>query len=926
MAQPVWLTPAGSLGTIPEGVFYATPLLAEEPIISLPPTAVGSNGTTVTVTFSAQPSIPYEVGTTVIMSGFVPSSFNGTFTVISATVSSVTFISSALGPVTTIGNIANTPDPIYFEVIAGQLPPGVQCEANGLIVGIPQAVASVQGVPLPVSQDITSKFAVRAYTTKTINGATIINRLADRTFSLTVTGQDAPQFITPAGTVGTYYDGSLVTGLQIEYTDTDPADIVVIKLVAGQLPPGITISARGVISGFVQPVGDIDAVAGYSRDGQGYEEYPFDFSTRSEDQTYEFVLEVTDGKTSNLRTFNIVVYSRSGLTADNTSITADNTFITADVSPVRTPIIVTPQGNIGTTRNDNFFAFQFIGLDLDGDQFSYVIDVPPPGLVLDPKTGWLYGYIPDLGQVEFTYTFSIRVYKDNDPLVISDAYFYSLSIIGTADTTVIWTVPDDLGNIDNGSVSMFYVQAVSAYPAQIFYRLASGSNSSLPQGLSLLPSGEIAGRVSFDTFALDGGSTTFDVGSRSGPTTFDLTFTFTVNAYTNDGVISVFKTFTIHVVRAYNEPYNNLYVEAMPPFGDRDLINSLLDNRSIIPLNFVYRPDDANFGIAENVIYQHAFGLTAATQEQYVSSLYLNHYWKNLVLGSIETAQALDENNNVIYEVVYSKIIDNLLNDQGQSVSKEVLLPFPITTDSVTDVRSVYPNSLTDMRDQVIDVVGQISNVLPLWMLSKQIDGRILGFTPAWVICYTVPGKSNQIKYNIQQQFGTQLNLVDFKVDRYELDRELSVNWDPITKTWLPASETTFDINNHYELDSIATAGTGYNVGDQILISGNNLDGLSPLNDVILTVNTVNSITGAIQSVFCQGTAPFGTVGDTYIGVSGTNISGSGVSATWDFVVVPGVETVFDGNSLKFITPVDMYSRTNAYDKYLVFPKRNILE
>ena len=31
MAQPVWITPAGSLGTVPEGVFYSVPLVAEDP-------------------------------------------------------------------------------------------------------------------------------------------------------------------------------------------------------------------------------------------------------------------------------------------------------------------------------------------------------------------------------------------------------------------------------------------------------------------------------------------------------------------------------------------------------------------------------------------------------------------------------------------------------------------------------------------------------------------------------------------------------------------------------------------------------------------------------------------------------------------------------------------------------------------------------
>jgi hypothetical protein len=44
---------------------------------------------------------------------------------------------------------------------------------------------------------------------------------------------------------------------------------------------------------------------------------------------------------------------------------------------------------------------------------------------------------------------------------------------------------------------------------------------------------------------------------------------------------------------------------------------------------------------------------------------------------------------------------------------------------------------------------------------------------------------------------------------------------------------------------------------------------------------------------------------------------------TWN-----GQPTTFDGNSLQFTAPVDMYSNNNTteYDKYLVFPKINILE
>jgi hypothetical protein len=795
-AQPVWLTPAGNLGTYSEGVFFQLPLVAEV-----------------------------------------------------------------------------VDDDLFYRLIAGELPAGVQLTDAGAIVGTPYV--NVQGVPDLVSRDTVSKFAVRAYTKKTVNNILVVNRLADRTFSLTVAGQNAPEFITPPGLVASYFDGSQVTDLQIEYTDNDPGEVTIVKLIAGSLPPGCTITPTGVISGFIAPETATGAIAGFSRDGQGYDEFAFDFPTNSLNVNYEFILEVTDGRASDIRTFDIQVYSRDSLTADTTDFTADNTFITADGTPVRPPILLTPEGSIGTVRNDNFYAFKFDGIDLDDDKIRYDIilgpsigydaipyDIEgfdqgtyelPPGLTLDPLSGWLYGYIPDTGLTERTYNFAIRVSQLYNPDITSGYYYYSLTIIGQIDTDIIWTTPSTavdraknpspLGSINTGAISTLYVAAYNVDGIELAYRLKSGSNSSLPQGLQLMPSGNIVGRVSFNTFALDGGTTTFDVDNVNlnvtSPTTFDLKFVFTVEVFNGSANVSVYKTFSVVVNRAFNTPYENLYIQAMPPQNDRDLINNLLENTIAIPDELLYRADDPNFGRATRVVYNHAYGLTAATYLDYVSSLYLNHYWKNLVLGEIATAQALDPvTGDVLYEVVYSRIIDNLINNSGESVGKQVVIPYPINANDSTEINVVYPNSLINMRDQVIDVVGQTSNLLPLWMLSKQTDGRVLGFTPAWVIAYVNPGQSGQVAYNIRTQFGTSLNLVDFQVDRYELDRALTHNWSPEYEQWepQPPAETTFDLS-------------------------------------------------------------------------------------------PGPQTIFDGGSLRFITPVDIYldSNTQDYDKYLVFPRRNII-
>jgi hypothetical protein len=951
MAQPVWVTDAGSLGTIPEGMFYQVPLVAFDP-------AGGQ---------------------------------------------------------------------VFYVLLAGQLPPGIQCTPSGVISGTPQSGVNIQGVPSQVNSDTTSVFAVRAYTKKTVLGQVVIDRLADRTFSLTVTGQNPPTFITPTGNVGTFYDGTPIDPIQIQISDPDPGDTTVITVAAGTLPPGLSISTRGLITGYIIPVNPINETGGFDRLGQNFDMFPFDFVRQSPNTNYQFTLRVTDGKTSDLRNYQIYVYSRTTLQASTTDITADDTFVDASQTPNYSPFLTNAApSDLGVIRADNFWAYQFKGLTF-GPYIIEYLEYPgvglqlPPGTTLDPFTGWLYGYLPDLGVTEITYNFAIYLIDTADPEINSDPYYFSVTVTGQVETQVIWLTDSDLGSIVNGSTSLLAVQAVNTGGRALQYRLRPGAipptdyvpgyYNKLPQGLSLLPSGEIAGRVSFNTFALDLGTTTFDQELRTSliqspqETTFDSQFTFTVNAFSSDGQISVFKTFTVKVLRVYNQPYENLYIKAMPPYSNRALINSLIQNSDIFPPDKIFRYQDPNFGIATSVIYDHCFGLTSSTYELYISSLIENHYWKNLILGEIKTAQAIDPTTgNVIYEVVYSAIQDNLVNNSGISVSKQVTLPYPIDAGDSTEITTVYPNSLDNMRNQVIDVVGQISNLLPLWMLSKQADGKVLGFTPAWVIAYCNPGTSGQIAYNVRTQFGQQLNLVDFEVDRYELDRLLSINWDPIADSahgaWVPpAAETTFDLVLHYVITSIVDGGTGYKIGDKILVLGSDIGGTDTLNDTVITVQDIDSATGEITLVNYTGVAPYleqynsvsnttliigtglrnlnigvglsyvpgqpvivaydgsnymiGTItvyspisGNMYVNVTtvagsgtyntwsinltfdnitGTNIVGTGSGAEFDFAIGSGAATTFDATSMRFEAPVDIYTNTDAFDKYLVFPRRNIL-
>ncbi len=378
--------------------------------------------------------------------------------------------------------------------------------------------------------------------------------------------------------------------------------------------------------------------------------------------------------------------------------------------------------------------------------------------------------------------------------------------------------PTDLGTVFNGTDSTLSIVATSDVPLQ--YSLVSGT---LPPNLSLLSTGELAGTFAFQP-------NDFLVGADA-----ISEFTFTVRASSpNFPIVNSDRTFTVSVQQLFPYPLDNIYIKCTPGIADRDLLATLLDNDSLIPSEMIYRPQDSNFGKATSVVYEHAFGINASSFNEYVAAVTINHYWRQLTLGEIKTAVARDEETGeIIYEVVYSSVIDNLVNPKGQSVSKEILWPrfIPLNQGpwyaSVTDIytsyigqnnqvdfytsltpgyaRLLYPNSLDNMREQVADVLGTVNNtnILPLWMTSQQLDGNTLGFTPAWVICYTKPGFSETIKNNIETNWKNPvgqlqtLNLIDFKIDRFTVEKKNTYDFDnnlvPPAWTSLPSGSPVPD-------------------------------------------------------------------------------------------------------------------------------------
>jgi hypothetical protein len=831
------------------------------------------------------------------------------------------------------------PDPpatsVTYTIISGQLPNGLSMTINGLIYGTPDIVNTTQS----------SVFVVRAIDD--------VNEIRDRTFEITISGNNNPNFITAPGSLFTTYD-SVWKEFPVLYNNPVSTNPVTIRVIQGELPPGLEINSAGLIRGYAEPPtttlnlglvttsttatsstnvitclsttgfsvgrpivfdgtvfgGIVSGTTYFVREVISATEFTisnvqdgaaFPLSNAAGFMTttlpnitgitptirqYSFTLQLESPLGNDIESYFITVTnhylptSQGGPNPTNPPNTRQPTIYNtrpqtydieassnygyyvlppADSKPIE-GMCYNPSQNayIGKILSNNYFSFHFLGKDFDGNQLTYYYSGLPNWLTGDPNTGWVYGepIIDDDTISEFS--FSVYVAKTGVPLSSSFAksptFNFTVKVTNDIDGDIIWITPSDLGEIYNSTISLKSVKAESDVP--LLYRLTSDSNP-LPNNLTLLDSGEITGMVAYQPS---------DIFLAQNDTQ---TFSFTVEAYSpNHPIVTSTKTFTLTVIQQYAIPTDNLYIKCTPSIENRDLIRTLLDNQTIIPNNALYRPNDIYFGKAQNIIYQHAFGIDSSDLAEYVEAVRKQHYWRNITLGEIKTAIARDENNNIVYEVVYSEVIDNLINPKGQSVSYEVTWPRTINLNkgpwytSVTDiytsyeylydvfinsqtqeltintqlnipllidqglarfytsldpgeVRRLYPNSLPNMRQRVQNELGSNPNfrLLPLWMTSQQENGNTLGFTPAWVICYTKPGFAKTIKNNIETKWvdflgnPIRLNQINFRLDRFTVDKSLTYDYDknivPPAWTGLPSATPApdpIDSENFYVL------------------------------------------------------------------------------------------------------------------------------
>ena len=648
---------------------------------------------------------------------------------------------------------------VKFKLLSGDLPKtktgNLTISDSGLITGTTSLL----------NTDTTNIFTVRMIDS--------LGKISDRTFSLTITATATPEFITKSGLI-LEIDDSIWVDFPILYSAPIDPESIEIAISSGKLPPGLEINQLGVIRGYAKPP-----------------EQPYII-------TYNFTLTYKNDLGIVTNNYSILVKNHDLRNSPNSRrpviLNSKPLTYTIDSTDRYYGYYLNSKNQIPTVKSGEYFSFKIIGLDFDLLPLQYQFFDLPSGLVGDINTGWITG-VPLVNSRGITrYTFTARACKKDLDLV-SEPITYTMTVTNDVDENIKWVTPNNLGTVYNNTISNLYVEAIGT-DMNLLYKLDSGT---LPPNLTLLSNGDITGRI-----ANQPGTEVKNLGEKT-------TFSFTIIAYSPDyPLVTSKKKFSLTVEQFFTTPTENLYLKATPSLEHRNILKSLLTDTDLIPTEDIYRLHSNYFGKATDVNFVHAYGINSSTIEQYVASITKNHYWRNVTLGEIKTARATDDNGNVIYEVVYSQVIDDLQNPNNVSISSEILWPRRInlnlgpwitsteevftsfadmdtngTLDDFTSLspgsgRKLYPASLTNMGIRIADNLGQNFHyqLLPKWMTSQQENGDILGFVDAWVICYTKPHKSRTIANNIKNHWGNKLNKINFRIDRYTVDKSATYNYN----------------------------------------------------------------------------------------------------------------------------------------------------
>ena len=246
--------------------------------------------------------------------------------------------------------------PLIYSFISGELPGGMYITRTGELRGVPTILSSV------------SQTAVYAFTVRAINPQ---GKVADRSFSISVSNVAGPQIFPRPNLVGAFFDGEYLE-YQFSSINDNPAATQTWSVLTGNLPPGTTLSADGKLSGYLEVVASNTDLLGF--EATGIESVVYDVLPESTDRNYNFTLQVSDGSKFDTLNVRVLVVSKGNFTGDNDITLINNTFLTIDQDNRYRPIILNAPDSLPIRVVGDTFAYKFLAYDPEDEDISWKVD------------------------------------------------------------------------------------------------------------------------------------------------------------------------------------------------------------------------------------------------------------------------------------------------------------------------------------------------------------------------------------------------------------------------------------------------------------------------------------------------------------------------------------------------------------------------